>query len=348
MDATGCINNEAWQDYAAGKLDEHSKEQLLRHAASCAICADILEGINLLEKPALLEQRVRQINQAVDLHTSITKTRSINKIWYAAAAILVMACGLGWYLFTPQTEQPIALRQQPEQSPEKPAQHKEETIRSKDVPAAPPRPHHSPEPDKASAKLPAPPQPMRAEQVLITSKHAIVDAEEQKPEVVTKALSGIADASIQEQRTDKEADKQAVTQQTEIKETSSRNVSQQKVTAKKSKETYPSAYSANNNAGLNNPNFRGVTGTNIATPDSAVYRLALAQYESGQYDSSRITLSVIVANPRSAYYEDGMLLAAKAHIATGEKAAAKTSLQMVIGLNGNRKKEAQDLLDTLK
>ena len=339
MDATGCISNQAWQDYAAGKLDEQSKELLLRHAASCVICSDILEGIDSMEQPALLSRHIQQINKAVDLRTR--KTWGINTAWYAAAAILIMACGFAWYLFTPRTEQPVALRQQEETAPEKPVREKNETIRSKEQPIEAPQIQHAPAKNKpaAPALSTVPEKP-----VIISRKRAIVDIEEPKAATQAEQPVSLADASVSESKSIDDANKQAADQETEIATAGSRNVSQQKTAAKKSKETYPSAYSANSNTGLNNYNFRGAR----SASDSTVYRSALVQYEAKQYDSCKVILSNLVLDTASAYYEEGMLLMAKAHIDTGEKEAAKGLLKKVIGLNGSRKKDARELLNALK
>lgn len=345
MDATGCISNQTWQDYAAGRMDERSKALLLAHAASCAVCADILEGISLMKEPALLEQQVKRINDAVDLRTVITKTRNINTLWYVAAAILVMACGISWYIYTPQEEQPIALRQQPEQAVEQPIQERQEIVHSKEQVLEPGKHRENSQTETAreEIKVLVPEKPLPAEQVVITRKRALTDTQYDKTAIEAEP-AGLADASVTETKTNEDAAKQAADQETEIIATGSRNVSQQKAIAKKSKETYPSAYSANNNAGLNNYNLRGAR----MDTDSLTYQRALQQYQRSQYDSSAATLSVIVSDPSSAFHEEAMLLAAKLHIAKGDKAAAKKTLKALVDLKGKTLKESEQLLNSLK
>lgn len=341
MDATGCISNETWQDYAAGRLDERGKELLLGHAASCAICADILEGIGLMEQPALLEQRVKKINEAVNLHTAPRRTISMNTAWYAAAAILIMACGITWYLFTPPSQQPVALRQQPELSPEKPVEERQETIRSQDLPVDVPQPHHAPEKGKPTESLPPP------NRQVIGKKRALTDPE-QKTEIEQERSLSVADASIPEVAPGSRQDKLSEEGQKQTAAETVQDAAEKMPAAKKSRETYPSAYSANNNnAGLFNNNLRGARSISHI-PDSVIYQSALVHYQAKQYDSCRMVLSNLIMDPASARYEDGMLLMAKTHMATGEKAAAKRSLQTVIGLNGKEKKEAERLLESLK
>ncbi|MES2691749.1 MAG: hypothetical protein V4658_15185 [Bacteroidota bacterium] len=341
MDATGCISNETWQDYAAGRLDESGKELLLRHAASCVLCADILEGIGLMEQPALLEQHVKKINEAVSLHTAPRKTIRINTAWYAAAAILLMACGITWYLFTPTVEKPIALRQQPELSAEKPVEEKQETIRSEDVPVDVPQADHAPARSKPAKSL------ALANGQAISSKRALTDPE-QKTEIEQERSSlSVADASIREVAPGSRQDKFSEEAQKQANAETVQDAAEKMPAAKKSRETYPSAYSANNNnAGLYN-NLRGARSISHI-PDSVVYQSALVHYQAKQYDSCRMVLSDLITDPASACYEDGMLLMAKTYMATGEKTAAKRSLQTVIGLNGKGKKEAETLLKSLK
>ncbi|HYG14335.1 MAG TPA: hypothetical protein VEC12_01190, partial [Bacteroidia bacterium] len=82
--------------------------------------------------------------------------------------------------------------------------------------------------------------------------------------------------------------------------------------------------------------------------DSAEYGRAVAHYDSAAYDSCILTIKRVTELPASYYYEDGLLLKAKALIKQGKKKEAKKVLKSVIALNGARKMEAEGLLNTLK
>ena len=66
MDKQSCISNQLWIGYSNKTLTRAEADFVNDHASTCEVCADIRGGIDELEQPGSLGQRVTLINKKVD------------------------------------------------------------------------------------------------------------------------------------------------------------------------------------------------------------------------------------------------------------------------------------------
>ena len=101
------------------------------------------------------------------------------------------------------------------------------------------------------------------------------------------------------------------------------------------------------NCGAATPGLRrSLTIDESLTP--ARFYLAACELQAGRVDDAVANLQRVIARGESPYLEDAHFFLAKARIRQGDTAAARQELARVIALRGDRRAEAQRLLDQLR
>lgn len=99
---SGCLTKDALKRYSSDQLTNLQKEEVDGHLASCELCSDALEGLQLLSDPQKLDKAVLEINE--NLKITLTKQQSKketfqNRFFYiGAAASIIILIGFSYYL----------------------------------------------------------------------------------------------------------------------------------------------------------------------------------------------------------------------------------------------------------
>jgi hypothetical protein len=380
MDTLSCITNLQWERYSNKTLDEPDIHYLQEHVMVCEVCADIKEGIDAMLVPAMLAERVEAINMEVDEYLK-NKGNNKSHLWFwSIAAMVVLGIGISWLMMNNKkvivadnhskqfilNDSDLAKSKLQPQFKSDPKSSNE--LKTSDNTYKIKEEQHSP----GSAKTP------------LESSNATIapPVEDQKNEVAKKdadqyyavnedaarrQLDTVVQPVVVNKYTEMEDnDKQVSFSKSLSTRNSNGNPTPQTASvpskalekesnAKASKsirkgEVYPSAA---NNSGYdfsNNPNNNAGTSApvvNLNAIDSADYGIAMHNFDSAYYDKCLVKLYYITMNPNSNYYEDGLLLKAKALLKLNKKEDAKVALNTVILLNKQRRKEATEMLDAL-
>jgi len=335
MDTTECITNDIWELYAAGKLTPEQLQYVEKHALSCEPCADVKEGIDAMADPSTLAQRVAAINTMVD--RKVKKETQVKRLYFyvAAAASVVMVVGLGLVLWTNQ-QAPIAMHEQHETAKASPLGNASETT----PPIA--REEIKQGSDGASAPMREPETIQQDEQSGPTLDLALADKMKDGDAGQAAPMEDVV-----------AAEKEDAEQKTTVAETFKNKPSRT--------EILPAPANMNNmsyNISLNHPSgtistvdsttFARMLSQSVSDSDAFYYDQALKFYSDKQYDSCRITLKPILANTRSEFYEDGLLLLTRTQMKQHKTKNAQETLKKVISLQGKRQKEAQEIMNGLK
>lgn len=347
MDTIHCINNETWELYAANKLAEKELAALQKHANTCELCSDIKEGIDAMPKPDLLGVEVEKLNKKVDKHLAPPQRKRM-PIWYwSAAAALLISLGIG-FIYTRTNTNDVALVT-PAKNTEQPYIDTTNTIEK--IPII-----STPNEQDATIK----------EKV---EKNETREAKERNNDDIDIATGGV-DLDIKKEDSKTKKDKLLYKKEGEkvIVDDFSKSVEVTKEIStvqraevvtpankdmmkreKKQKMALPSPQmnnmfnnnNFNNNLGLNNFDFKQPL-------DSLNYNTALLAFTNDSLAKCILSLSYIVQDVNSKFYEDGLLLQAKTFIKQNKKEEAKAILKKAIALKGKRKREAKKLLRKLK
>lgn len=99
FDETGCLSEEALNEYAHGKLDIHLKKQVEIHINECDFCRDALEGISLMKSKESSRAAIAQLNEKIATHGKPQhaggKVIQMNFLRLAAAVALFFVLGGG-------------------------------------------------------------------------------------------------------------------------------------------------------------------------------------------------------------------------------------------------------------
>lgn len=379
MDTSICINNPQWERYSSKTLSEKELRSLERHAAGCEICTDIKEGIDAMKNPATLSQTVNQIQEEVDRYLAPSKNKMV--FWYwSAAAVLFLSLGIGWFMLGKQnmvatkdkektiSENPVTTTPEHSVIEKNKADTQVNSVTDNTRVIA----EHTVESSNSNSGAAAAPA-SKAEDVKAESAKPVVAATEDMTmnddakdvEYKTKNLSTKtppvmipADKEVDLRNTqalDSARKEEMLAKATSIEKqnesakekyvvVTTAEASKRKATKKNSapRETYPAANNRTDNANGN------VSERYKNLPDSTEFRIAQINFDSAQYDKCIANLADISINPNSEFYEQGLLLKAKALLKQNQKEQAKVALKTVISLHKTKEKEAQELLNTIK
>jgi hypothetical protein len=339
MDTAQCISNEMWEGYAQKTLSPNQLQALQQHVAGCELCADMKEGIDTLAHPEMLPQTVAAINAEVDKYLK-PKRKRMAILWYwSAAAVLLIGLGIGWYNLTPVADNRIV---------------KSESIRKAEEGAA------SSEVEENVVKRDSVAESRSVPSSSIPLKERVVNSAPVNAESVSesKDKSSILSESVFKSEAE-ETEKVAGVDDMEEKDAviTESTVSPPAVDYKKEatqplkKEQRRDIYPSNNNL-TNNFRNNNITNNSDATnlnffsreQDSLNYLTALNYFDTKQYDSCLLVLQSVVYT----YYEQAQLLRAKALIKQNKTADAKEILESLIFTDEKLKKEATELLKSIK
>lgn len=335
MDTLHCISNETWQRYAAKSLGEAELIALQSHVDTCELCADMKEGIDLMDRPETLVSTVQELNdRAVTFLAAQPKEtkKRLAPLWYwSAAAMLLILVSAAWWMINLQ---PPRLA---EKTPAKPLEQskveagkgeKDQVVTRSEQPLKAENPIGLNRKRNAGNQIPEPAATPQFE-----NNEAEVDdfgTEKEQKEI----LEEVNDA-VEKKKTPSTTDKQAT------------GVSSNQNADLKITESLPSSMFFNN-AITNNNNYTWDFGDAANSADSSVYHTAAQLYTQKYYDSCVNSLESLTTNIQSNYYEDALFLKAKVLIDQKNPAEAKKLLKEIIALKKKRHKEAQSLLNTMK
>lgn len=326
MDTTQCINNPDWIAYAEGTLNAAALLYLQEHVRSCAICADMKEGIDAMPRPALLQQRISRIHSRVD-DRSTPKRRALTGWYWMAAAVLLAGIAGTWLLKNPPAGNTLT-QQQPPASP-----LPENTL---------PAPIPEQQQNEQQAEIPA---PEKGRKVQVHENATSPPEKDREQPLVEKII--VEDRQV----VLAETFKKPADQETEKSTTSDDYREDKKSLGKYKKETLPSSYNNSYNNLRNFPslnNSGNLLSETDTTGDAARYAAALLDFGDSLYPSCLEQLQPVISNTASLYYEDALLLSARALLALEQSAEAKDLLQKILLLEGPRREEAQQLLEHIK
>lgn len=369
MDKQPCITDHLWLGYSNKTLNQPETNMILNHAATCEVCADIKEGIDVLKKPLRLKSRVENINLHVD--EFLKPKRNLSILWYwSAAAVLVFGIGLGWFFINDKT--PVALKNSDTTTiaktpydnptfanPEKPSlkftepkeiplarndefDAKTNSVMVEDV--------NQGEADGTSGQVvESLSKTLEAITMPDTTTYAITPATDTIPRGTVLAFESRVsmDDSYSAPPTAESMDKDANKKELDevvVVETKAAKKSNASVSKRKAATMPAPANNSNvNNSWTSNPDFKYLTPN-----DSANFALAQTYFNQNKFTQCIETLKPITTNSRSPYYEEGLLIKAQALIKLKKTKEAKAVLKTIISLNGEFKSAAEGLLQGLK
>jgi hypothetical protein len=335
MDSTKCIVNQQWEAYSQNKLPSKDLELLQAHVLTCEICADIKEGIDVMQTPANLVQTVKKINEEIDSKVATKKNRILPLFYWAAAASLVLVS----IIFMLRQTESDALQQAqtiaPQESqvtgasPQLLSQQNGKDSANKNLLA-----DDSYKPKvrgKRNANVEMATVIDHAEMVMDDAKppqRAIVESETKHliDEKVKEDLAKVFEQKVEPK----------VEQEVELKETIAIVSSKESSSKKRGKAVYPSNYS-NNAQSLDN-NGGVEVDSKIIMSDSLLLQKAQLYVKNKQLDSAQICLTPLLRF--GPLQEEAYWLLADIFQKQGKSKAYKTTLEKVIALDGKYKKEA--------
>ncbi len=364
-----CITDPLWIGYSNKTLSQTEIDAILNHAVTCDICADIKEGIDAMSHPATLGKRVNAVNNKVDEYLEAKQNLSV--FWYwSAAAVLVLGIGFSWFILNNKKQIAYKTNDSLNLTSQKIESHnsKDESISN------PTSPIQKEIPLATNDKFNNIPNKVSKEDIAVNEGDANGSSGEVMESLsktlgtmtfdsVGYATTPVADTVYRgiflafENKTrmddsysappatesmDKDK-KIATSEQVEI-------VSIDKTTSKKRKAETSSRNSASLPAPASNSNNWNNTNSykNIINYDSSNLALAITNFNQNNFNLCLQNLETITSNPSSPYYEEGLLIKAKALIKLNKTKQAKTVLKTIISKKGNHKSEAEELLKGLK
>jgi hypothetical protein len=342
------MSNEMWEGYAQKTLRPADMLTLQNHAAGCDMCADIKEGIDSLAHPETLPQIVAEIDTAVDEYLAPKRRKTALWVYWSAAAMLLIALGIGWYA-TPTQQGGVAGNMQTPvdtftNTNTAPAKQNSDSVRALKTPDA----DITTPASQDNEKLPTP------EVVPLVHSHKDFEGEkttttqEVNEEEKSKKLLIERSADADFQLAEELKKETPVYKETQAESATSVQISPTIKTKKR--DIYPAGVLSNNmsNSYINNADINNSFSFNTTYQDSVNYNTAQALFTGKQYDSCNTVLGYITVNTLSAYYQQAQLLTAKTLIKQSNKAEAKALLSTVVFTDEKLKKEAEGLLKSIE
>lgn len=340
MDTTHCINNPTWELYAANKLASEELAVLQKHAKTCELCGDIKEGIDAMPKPELLGAEVENLNKKVDKHLATTKRKRL-PIWYwSAAAVLLLSLGIG-FIYTKTNTGDVALvtpQKNTEQATidtvaERPST-KNSTVVTKNKSKKIPQQKPLKEDNKEINQQVITPNDDRQES--FKTDEATWFLNEQNKDIPAKEL--LKDFVVKIDT--------AKTKRTKVTSSTTKDALSKK---KKQKLELPSPQMNNI---FNNRNYNNVVNMSVLglkqNIDSIEYANAVQYFNNDSFAKCILSLEIVISDEDSKFYEESLLLKAKALIKQHKKSEAKIVLQNLVSLKGKYKMQAKKLLKEIE
>jgi hypothetical protein len=363
MDTKHCINNEIWDKYSKATLRDPEMKRLLTHAASCEICMDIKEGIDLMQKPIELHQRVVSINHRVDEFLN-PKPKHNFLFWYSsAAAIFLLAVGLSWLVFNKSNSDTVV------KTIDKIEQSEPLNVFKTDSALLPEKIKPNSKKKLAVEETNNKPLTMQVEdlekyktdQEILNEKQieSMDDAKFKSKDMViqeqsseTRFLSVPTDtlaSSYQWNFTTSSSVESDVLKKTENVVIGKAQSKPRKALTRAKTSSLPRNYdhAQNKNSSTEDISVNSIGASNILK-DSIYYKAAISNYGKSQFGACIQNANILANNPNSSLYEDGLLIKAKALIGLKSVKEAKVILNQIINLNKKHTIEAETLLKTLE
>lgn len=348
MDTTHCITNPTWELYAANKLGAKELAAIQKHAATCELCSDIKAGIDAMPNPALLSEEVNTLNQQVDEYLAPKKTKKIPLWYWSAAAVLLISLGIGWMYSSTAPKENVAVKSTPQpQAAEIDTPSPAKTENEQQTPQENPKQKNTLYKKENTYEIPG---EEKRDETLITDEkfEKDINTESKTLDFLNNRLNTETNANKDELAED-DLNVVVLPPIDTLSRLNRSTISSTKIdlTKRKKESTLPTAtmnnYFNNSHFELNNFSWADVN----RTADSISYTNAKTYFDNTKYDSCITTLNNIV-DKSSAYYQQALLLKAKTYIKQNKNEEAKSHLKALISLNGTLKKEAKQLLKTIK
>jgi len=354
MDTNTCIDNNIWEAYANNTISEANLIYMEKHVKTCELCADMKEGIDAMLDKSLLVDRVDKVNKAVDEIVKQKNNKKYLLAYWSAAAVLLIAVGLFWFNYTNLAPQ-LAQNECNLKSP--PVLNESESI-------------YNYVPPKANDKKEELALNKEQKQTIVKSIPAEgliekpVEAEKvDMDEAVSMETTQSNDDNAEGDMAIPEVKMEAQTEKVTTKDNAPAIVSTESKKKVEVKNKAAKALSlpapANNNNNLNYNNYslnnnwmdtilQGNNYRNVNYSDSLNYTNAQKEFKANRLDKSLNILDLVTINNQSKYYEDALFLSAQVYVKQNNKSKAKSTLNKVIKLKGNKQKDAEQLLKSLK
>lgn len=340
MDTAQCISNEMWEGYAQKTLSPNQLQALQQHVAGCELCADMKEGIDTLAHPEMLPQTVAAINAEVDEHLK-PKRKRMAILWYwSAAAVLLVGLGIGWYNLTPVADDRIVKSENIRKAEEGAASSEvEESIVKRDSIA-----------ESRSVPLGSIPSKERVVNSAPVNVESVSESKDESSILPESVFKSEAEETEKVAGADDMEEKDVVITESTVPPPAVdyKKEATQPLKKEQRRDIYPSHNNVSNNFRNNNLSNNNLEGSNLnffsPQQDSLNYLTAQSYFDAKLYDSCLLVLQNVVFT----YYEQGQLLRAKALIKQNNPAEAKRVLESLIFTDEKLKKEAAELLKSIK
>lgn len=329
MGKSVCITNTQWELYAKGKLPLAELTMLQTHVQTCEVCADIKDGLDLMENKALLNQHIERIHQEVETKVKTQPKTIALRTWFsvAAAAILLVAVGVAVYnqKNTLTTSPPIAKIEVPRLNSDSTQVTKQQELENNKQLATAVKPKLKSELTNSNTQQLTQPEqiPLAASDAAVAEDLAPVvveDKTKEQPLPEVAAVKQLSDAETEEIQT--------------VTTKAKRNI-QSKSTQPSAR--YPSNYNAASNTMLNT----------LELVDTGWVDLVKSYYNKQQWDSCVLVSQSYLSHPNSTTKEYAYYYTALAQLKLGNTFLAKQYLKQCINLDGALRNEAQTQLDKL-
>lgn len=320
-----------------------------QHVKTCEVCADIKDGIDAMEKPSQLMQKVNAINREVDVLVSAKKQSNKSAWYWAIAASLFISFGLLIYNYIQLPDGKIALKDPNKEEAQKPVLSEEKTA---------PLQIDTVVKNEIAADILAENNSKPKEEI-VTLKRNISEP----PTIVEQQIALVDDISFAAGNKEETADKEIAIAPEQISSGATVTKPEEKLKAEtdfavvtktyKSKALSIPAPLSNNNFAFSTNNNLNYTLTDsvslfqVYKLDSANFSKAQMAYNRNQFDSCHTWLSNIVDNPNGYLYEDILYLKAHNYIKQNKTNEARQVLKQLIKHKGKKQKEASALLKSI-
>lgn len=97
--SSSCLSLDELIAYSEGNLSTIEREKLDRHAAHCSLCSDAIDGVITFSDKENIRPIIKAIQNEIHHRAVLHASKKQNwKIYYAAAAILILAVSLSLFL----------------------------------------------------------------------------------------------------------------------------------------------------------------------------------------------------------------------------------------------------------
>lgn len=326
-----CPADEVLLRWLRGQIDPRTGQAISQHLKECEVCADVVEGLRRYKRQEVIEMDLAALEKRIS--KLVKPNFRVKILTYAAAAIILVATGIIWVVYSKQLQQqpPIVI------VPETPEQKKADVLKKADTTQDQLYAYNT------ETKTVAP-----KEEIVPSTKEVVKTSDANKKAVRTETVpaSGTSQDDLNPKQTESEkedVDNAKPNPQGESKDDATSNdenlnevnvvsvAKRKEASSKKESESKSKTKSAANE--------------NYAKSDYDLIKEADAYAKQGRYADAVETLDKVSSNKSSPYYEESLWQKAQAQKAQGKKNSYKRTLKQIVDYKGKYAEKAKALLE---